>query len=74
MSDNEMIRSALNSWRDLNAILKDLREDQVKQALDYEIASPVPRRHVIVRLHERYNTLRVKRERKELMIRLGFEE
>lgn len=74
MSDNEVIRSALNSWRDLNVILKDLREDQVKQALDYEIASPVPRRQVIERLHERYNTLRVKRERKELMVRLGFEE
>lgn len=74
MSDNEVIRSALNSWRDLNAILKDLCEDQVKQALDYEIVSPVPRRQVIERLHERYNTLRVKRERKELMVRLGFEE
>lgn len=74
MSDNEVIRSALHSWRDLNAILKDLREDQVKQALDYEIVSPVPRRQVIERLHERYNTLRVKRERKELMVRLGFEE
>lgn len=74
MSDNEMIRSALNSWRDLNAILKNLREDQVRQALDYEIASPVPRSQVIERLHERYNTLRVKRERKELMVRLGFEE
>lgn len=72
MQENEMIYAALRNWRDLNAILKDLREDQVKHALDLEIASPVPRKKVIERLHERYNTLRVKRERKELMIRLGF--
>lgn len=74
MQENEIIRAALNNWRDLNTYLKNMREDQVKHALDLETASPVPRKKVVERLHERYNTLRVKRERKELLVRLGLSD
>ena len=74
MSENEIIRAALNNWRDLNTYLKNMREDQVKHALDLEITSPIPRKKVVEPLHERYNTLRVKRERKELLVRLGLSD
>ena len=54
------------TWRKLNEVLALLPEVDVKALLDAEMAGP-RRVKVIERLHQRYNTLRVARERAELM-------
>ncbi len=54
------------TWRKLNEVLALLPETDVKALLDAEMAGP-RRVKVIERLHQRYNTLRVARERAELL-------
>jgi hypothetical protein len=54
------------TWRSLNEALSSLSEFEVKVLLDAEIEGP-KRVKVIERLHQRYNTLRVARERQELI-------
>ena len=56
------------NWHDLNAILPVASEDRVKQLLDDEVTKH-KRTSFIVRLHQRYTTLRAQRERKELLER-----
>jgi hypothetical protein len=62
----DAINAALNDWRSLNKVLHTFREDQVKQMLDLEVVGQ-RRISVIERLHQRYNKLRVSRERVEFM-------
>jgi hypothetical protein len=54
------------TWRELNHILATKTEAEVLEMLNQERAG---RRRVVVleRLHQRYNTLRVARERLELL-------
>ena len=54
------------SWRELNNILATKTEAEVLEMLNQERAG---RRRIVVleRLHQRYNTLRVARERLELL-------
>lgn len=54
------------TWRKLNEVLALLPETDVKALLDSEMTGP-RRVKVIERLHQRYNTLRVARERAELL-------
>ena len=54
------------SWRDLNAKLNTLEEDEVYILLQAERVGE-KRLSVLQRLHQRYNTLRVARERAELI-------
>jgi hypothetical protein len=54
------------TWRSLNDVLAAMPEAKVKALLDDEMAGP-RRVKVIERLHQRYNTLRVARERAELL-------
>jgi hypothetical protein len=54
------------SWRDLNAKLNALGEDEVFILLQAERVGE-KRLSVLQRLHQRYNTLRVVRERAELI-------
>lgn len=54
------------TWRKLNEVLALLPETDVKALLDTEMVGP-RRVKVIERLHQRYNTLRVARERAELL-------
>ena len=54
------------TWRSLNKVLALLPEVDVKALLDSEMAN-ARRVKVIERLHQRYNTLRVARERAELL-------
>lgn len=54
------------TWRKLNEVLALLPEVDVKALLDSEMAG-ARRVKVIERLHQRYNTLRVARERAELL-------
>ena len=61
-----VLKQALNDWRSLNRMITDMREDQVLAMLEMEKAGQ-RRTTVLERLHARYNTLRVARERKELL-------
>ncbi len=54
------------TWRELNHVLATLDENTVLAMLDHERVHD-KRVVVIQRLHQRYNTLRVSRERIELM-------
>ena len=57
------------TWRKLNEVLALLPETDVKALLDSEVAG-AKRVKVIERLHQRYNTLRVARERAQLLASL----
>jgi len=54
------------SWRHLNRDLSEMTESQVKDLLDQEMVG-LRRVTVIERLHQRYNALRISRERAELL-------
>ena len=54
------------SWRALNHVLSSLGEEEVLQKLQEERVT-YKRVVVLERLHQRYNTLRVARERIELL-------
>ena len=53
------------TWRSLNSALATMSEQQVKELLDQELKG-ARRIMMLQRLHQRYNTLRVARERKAL--------
>lgn len=57
--------SKLN-WRSMIAVLSDLTEEQLKQALDAELKTH-KRPAIARRLHQRYSALRTARERDELL-------
>jgi hypothetical protein len=54
------------TWRNLNSRLSSLSEDEVFALLEEELSGP-RRASMILRLHQRGNTLRVMRERIELL-------
>ena len=54
------------SWRALNQVLSSLGEEEVLQKLQEERVT-YKRVVVLERLHQRYNTLRVARERIEIL-------
>ena len=56
------------NWFELNAILPLRNETQVQKMLEDEVTKH-KRATFIVRLHQRYTTLRAQRERKELLKR-----
>ena len=58
-----------HTWRSLNEELSTLTEEEVKKLLDEEIDG-LRRVTVMERLHQRYNTLRVARERKAMLSRV----
>ena len=55
-----------NTWRSLNDRLPTLTEDEVLGMLNNE-RDTLKRVSVLERMHQRYNTLRVARERLELL-------
>ena len=57
--------SKLN-WRSMIAVLSDLTEDQLKQALDVELKTH-KRPAIARRLHQRYSAVRTARERVDIM-------
>lgn len=57
--------SKLN-WRSMIAVLSDLTEGQLKDALDAELKTH-KRPAIARRLHQRYSALRTARERVELL-------
>jgi hypothetical protein len=54
------------NWRELNEVLTDYTEQQVWDLLEDEREN-ARRSTVIIRLHQRYTTLRMLRERAELL-------
>lgn len=55
-----------NTWRSLNDRLPTLTEEEVLSMLNNE-RNTLKRVSMLERLHQRYNTLRVARERLELL-------
>ncbi len=60
--------SKLN-WRSMIAMLSDLTEGELKDALDAELKTH-KRPAIARRLHQRYSAMRTARERGEIMMRL----
>jgi hypothetical protein len=58
-----------SAWHDLNVLLSMRTEDQVKAMLDDEV-NVHKRPTYLVRIHQRYSTLRAQRERQELLERI----
>ena len=54
------------NWRTLNDACSLLTEEEAQAALEHESANK-RRASILIRLHQRYNTLRVARERKEML-------
>lgn len=63
---NEVLMGALRNWRSLNHNMHALKEDEVKAMLEHELKHQ-RRPEIVERLHARYNSLRVQRERIELL-------
>ena len=63
---NSIIVEGLKNWTTLNEVIPGLNEMQVKALLDHEVQHE-NRVTLVERLHQRYNSLRVARERKELL-------
>lgn len=57
----------LQSWRNLNAVIGVLNEDQVSKMMAHEMSNG-QRDSFITRLHQRYTALRTARERAELLL------
>lgn len=72
MSD-KMYDMVLKNWDTFHEFLPTMREDQIEALFDYEVANK-RRKSFILRLHQRFTSLRMARERKEIMTRLGFED
>ena len=62
---NPKLKMIQNDWRSLNDSLRDLKEREVLELLENEKTGP-RRKIFLTRLHQRYNALRVMRERGEL--------
>ena len=60
------------NWRDLNKKLPELSEAAVQQLLQDEMVG-MRRGTVVVRLHQRFTSLRATRERDELLATLSAE-
>ena len=63
---NEVMTKALSNWRDFNDLLASIPEVDLKEMLVFELKHE-NRKSFVERLHQRYNTMRVARERGELM-------
>ena len=64
-----LAETVLRSWKTLNEVLNDLREDQLKELIFWELDHG-KREDIVVRLHQRFNKLAVARERAELLAQI----
>jgi hypothetical protein len=60
----------LRSWKTLNEFIGELREDQLKELIWWEIENK-KRQDIVLRLHQRYAKLASEREREELLSKLN---
>jgi hypothetical protein len=63
---NDVMTKALSNWRDFNDLLATIPEADLKEMLVYEVKHE-NRKSFVERLHQRYNSVRIMRERGELM-------
>lgn len=57
---------ALGSWKETLTKSREMTEQELLTSINYEV-STYKRRDVLRRLHQRYNKLRCRREREELL-------
>lgn len=58
------------NWRELNAQISNLREEEVERLLHEELDGP-RRATFLVRLHQRYTALRSSRERRQMLVNVS---
>ena len=61
-----LVNNALQGWRELNAVINEMTEEELALAIKIEVKS-APRNEVLIRLHARFCKLRSQRERAELL-------
>ncbi len=66
MINEKLVLVALESWERLNEVIPEMNEDEVYAALITEKRYSC-RKQLLLRLHRRFCTLRMKRERAALM-------
>ena len=64
---DEISTKGLQSWRNLNAVIGVLNEDQVSKMMSHEMTN-LQRDTFITRLHQRFTALRTARERAEMLL------
>ncbi len=64
---DEISTKGLKSWRNLNAVIGVLNEDQVSKMMAHEMTVG-QRDTFITRLHQRFTALRTARERAEMLL------
>jgi len=57
---------AIMSWRDMLEKLPKMNEDELRGAINYEVAT-YKRKLIITRMHQKYSRLRADRERQLLL-------
>ena len=63
---DEMTMQMLSSWKTLNKDLLNLREDQLKMLINFEVSTK-KRPDMIARMHARYSKMQAARVRAELL-------
>lgn len=58
------------NWRELNAVINDMTEEEVASALRREVEGE-GRSTLVIRLHQRLCAMRMQRERESLLVELG---
>jgi hypothetical protein len=68
----KLINNCLVNWGSLNKILKKLNEAECEAALLSELEHE-KRKQFVIRIHARFSTLRMRRERDNMLQGLGYE-
>jgi hypothetical protein len=55
------------NWQELNVVIRDMSEQELKYLIAQERRQKVPRKTFLIRMHQRYSMLRDLRERAELL-------
>lgn len=66
LMNEQLIITALSGWHELNRVLNEMTEEEIKAALNIEQKNQ-RRKQVLIRLHRRFCMLRMKRERAQLL-------
>jgi len=70
--NQKMCEKILTNWDSLHEFLPTLREDQLEILFDHEIQNK-RRKSFILRIHQRFASQRLERERIEIMSAIGVD-
>ena len=61
------VELALLSWLSLLDTLPTMNEEEIQAAIDQEMGEHVPRKTMLVRMHQKLGVMKRNRERKEIL-------